>query len=228
MAYMPSTSGMGPLSMGSRLNPNDDRVSRGKGGDYIISTEGGAGRHFGTEQEAAQYLDSVNTDAFQRTDQERSLQNLQQNQLAQAKTFRQNLPFMQQQNAEMIRAGGNQQLSGLINQSRQVATNRGLGYGGMQAGKEASLRGQIGNKVASGIIGSNQALSQEANNQDAAAVGTAVGIQQSAQQAQNLAYQQAMAQMAGQNAMNAGLLGTAINAYALYQGQKAGSAGSKT
>lgn len=131
-------------------------------------------------------------------------QGLQQTLAAQqqyAQQFRQALPQIQNNMQGQLAQQANQGMQQNLQTTRTNNSSRGLLYGGINAGQEGQDRAKAQKGLINADSALNSGLQSEANSLDQAATQTGVGIQQQQQAMQNSVYQNAMAQMAGQNQM---------------------------
>ncbi len=143
------------------------------------------------------------------------LQQTLANQQAYAKSFRGDLPQITNTMQGRMAQQANQGLQNNLRQTRTSNASRGLLYGGVNAGQEGQQRASAQRGLISADSALNTGLQNEANSLDQAAMQTGVGIQQQQQAMQNSVYQNAMAQMAGQNQIAGSALSAATMALML-------------
>lgn len=167
-------------------------------GTQLYMGEKGMGQLFGGSQPQAPGMDA-------------NLKALKKQQVSYAKQFRESLPQIQQQMMGQLQSDTQKNLMENLRQSRSGASARGLLYGGIQQGNEASQRQQAARGLMSGASNINLGLQQAADQMDTSAIKAGVNMQAQQQALQNMIYQNAMAQQAGQNQ----ILGSAMSAGAM-------------
>lgn len=131
-----------------------------------------------------------------------NLSAVQQAQLANAQSFRQNIPNTEAQLGSQLAQQTNNQMGNAISQTRSNNSARGLLYGGVNAGQEQGIRNQAASNLAQGQSNINANTQNAAFQLDQEAANTGFGIQQSQQAIQNDIYSQALANM---NAASSGI-----------------------
>ncbi len=134
---------------------------------------------------------------------------IHQEQLANARNFRGNMPNMANQMATRLANENNQQLGQTIHNTRVNNSSRGMLYGGVNAGQEAGANARAAVGYAQGRSDINTGLMSNADMLDAQAVGSGIQIQKNSQAIQNDIYAQALARIHGENAMANGFMGAA-------------------
>lgn len=132
--------------------------------------------------------------------------NLKKQQQAYAQQFRSSIPQLQGQMVGQLRRDTQGQLNNNLSGLRSSNSSRGLLYGGVNQGQENQVRGAAQRGLIGGVSQINMGLQNEANQLDNSAIQTGVNIQQQQQSMQNMIYQNAMAQQAGQNQMMGSLI----------------------
>jgi hypothetical protein len=139
-----------------------------------------------------------------------NLQSLKDKQSQNAQQFRQNIPGMEQTMGNQIKKRGQQNLGQNLNYTKSYNSGRGLLYGGINQGQMQGQRAASAQNVASGINTVNTGLENAANQLDAQAIETGVGIQQNQQAIQNQLYSQAMAQQNANNSLVGNIAATGL------------------
>lgn len=143
----------------------------------------------------------------------KDLSRLRQAQLNYAKDFRTKLPGLKEKMSRDLTQESSRGLQESLRGLRSSDSARGLLFGGLHQGNEGKQRQQAQRGLMSGISGINTGLDAAANQMDIAATKTGIDLQAQTQALQNLVYQNAMAQQAGQNEIvGAGLSAAAIAA----------------
>lgn len=145
-----------------------------------------------------------------------ALQNLQQNQISNANTFAQSLPGMKQQAASGLGQASAVKTAQTVNQNQSNLSARGLGYGGMSAGANASARASGTAGLLNSVSQSNAGFDNASNTMDAQAVETGVGIQQTQQSIQNQLYSQALSAQEANNSITGSAISSGILAGLLF------------
>jgi len=107
-----------------------------------------------------------------------SLAKLKEQQLANAKNFRANIPSMQKQMGENLQTSANQELSGQLKGTQEANSRRGLLYSSINKGQQAGERARTQAGIARETGNINTGLLNAANTLDTQAIQTGVGIQQ--------------------------------------------------
>lgn len=140
-----------------------------------------------------------------------------------ANQFRQNIPQTENTLYNQVGSTVNRNMNQGIKNTQQSNSNRGLLYGGINAGGEAGVRANASSNLASARSSINSGVENAANQMDQGAIDTGIAIQQQQQQMQNAIYSDAMAKMNNSNAGVGGLLGAVGMGVGMYMG-----AGTKT
>lgn len=159
---------------------------------------GNGGNVFNTITNAPTKPDAPGTDP--------SLAAVEEQQLTGAEKFRKDMPSMQSKLGSQLARQGQGLLNQNLKDSRSQDSSRGLLYGGLHAGREGAQRSQMANSLAEGRSKINSSVSEAADQLDAQAVDTALGVQRSQTAIQNDIYSQALSSMQTQNAGMNGLM----------------------
>jgi hypothetical protein len=162
------------------------------------------------------YDNGANGAGFYR--QQDATQQAQSGQQYGAQQFRQNIPQTENTLFNQMSSGVNQSMNQGIKNVQQHNSNRGMLYGGVNAGQEGAVRAGAAGSLAQGRSGINSGVENAANSMDQSAIDTGVAIQQQQQQMQNAIYADAMAKMNNQNGAIGGLLGAAGTGVGMYLG----------
>jgi hypothetical protein len=141
-----------------------------------------------------------------------NLNTIKQQQLKQAKDFRRNLSGMERSMGESLKSQANRGMQQSIDQARQNQSSRGMLYSGQAAGQESGIRAKAQAGLGQGLADLHSGLLTQANNLDAQAIETGLGIQRSQQQLQDMIYANALTKMNADNAMTGNMIGSGINA----------------
>lgn len=143
------------------------------------------------------------------------LTNLKNQQIQQAKDFRNNLAQTKQTLGQNLRQTSSNKLDQDLSNVNKASNQRGLLYSGINAGNQAAVRSQAQSGLAQGLLNLNTGLDEAANNMDINALNTGVAIQQQQQAIQNDIYSRAQAKLNSDNQQLGSIASTAGLAYLL-------------
>lgn len=141
-----------------------------------------------------------------------------------AQKFRSNIPQLENNIYGQVAERGNQQLNNQFGMINQKNSSRGLLYGGINEGQKQNARADMGGFLAGQRSSINSQVEGAANSADMQAISDAQRQQQFSQQINNSIYENAMAQMAGENNIAGQALGAVGAVAGAYFGGGVGAA----